>query len=108
MNAPPTSTSNPTSPSENSEPQFGMMLSPRYAGEGGDFGYGTLLRIKSVQVLPDDRSVCECEAVGRFRVLQTQALDGYALARTEPYVPLLLLWDGCLVFVGVLIGFVVL
>lgn len=69
-----------------SEPELGMILPPRYAVPGEadyGFGYGTLARIKSVQLLPDDRSVCEVEAIGRFRVLQTQGLDGYALARVE-------------------------
>lgn len=72
-----------------SDPKFGMMLTPREAdvvgggAMGGGYGYGTLMHIKSIQLLPDNRSVCEVEATGRFRVLQTKGVDGYMLAKIE-------------------------
>lgn len=67
-----------------SDPRFGMMLVPRYAARGeADFGYGTMMRIQSVQLLPDNRSVCEVRAEGRFRVVQTRGVDGYIVAKVQ-------------------------
>ncbi|KAG9016222.1 hypothetical protein FRB93_011696 [Tulasnella sp. JGI-2019a] len=67
-----------------SDPRFGMMLVPRYALHGeNNNGYGTMMQILSIQLLPDNRSICEVQAVGRFRVVQTRAVDGYIVAKVQ-------------------------
>lgn len=67
-----------------SDPRFGMMLVPRYALHGDtNQGYGTMMEIQSVQLLPDNRSICEVKAVGRFRVVQSRAVDGYTVAKVQ-------------------------
>ncbi|THH10220.1 hypothetical protein EW145_g1458 [Phellinidium pouzarii] len=61
---------------ESPTPCFGMITSPRTVGSsGGD--YGTMLEIRSVQMLPDGRSMVETWGIYRFRVLETGTLDGY-------------------------------
>ncbi|KAI0751952.1 PUA-like domain-containing protein, partial [Irpex lacteus] len=68
-----------------SNPCFGMIPPPRPtsspASPGNDFG--TMLRIKSVQMLPDGRSVVETWGTWRFRIMERGMLDGYVVARVE-------------------------
>ncbi|KAI0092656.1 PUA-like domain-containing protein [Irpex rosettiformis] len=68
-----------------SNPCFGMIPPPRPtatpASPGNDFG--TMLRIKNVQMLPDGRSVVETWGTWRFRIMERGMLDGYVVARVE-------------------------
>ncbi|KDN51439.1 LON-domain-containing protein [Tilletiaria anomala UBC 951] len=45
--------------------------------------YGTMLQIKSVQMLPDGRSMLETVGSYRFRLLKKGSLDGYTVGRIE-------------------------
>ena len=45
--------------------------------------YGTLLHVENMQLLPDGRSLIETRGVSRFKVMETETLDGYAVARVE-------------------------
>lgn len=47
-----------------------------------------MLRILSVQMLPDGRSMVETIGTHRFRILESGTLDGYMVARIERYVSL--------------------
>lgn len=47
--------------------------------------YGTMLEIKSVQMLADGRSMLETVGTYRFRLLETGSLDGYMVGRTERF-----------------------
>jgi Lon protease-like protein len=67
-------------------PRFGMVM-PRQSSnstEGND--YGTMLEIKSVQMLSDGRSMVETFGAFRFRILERGTLDGYLVGRIERYV----------------------
>lgn len=69
-------------------PVFGMIMPPRAApisGIGVDGGceFGTMLEIKSVQMLPDGRSMVETWGTHRFRILERGTLDGYMIGRVE-------------------------
>lgn len=66
---------------ETSTPRFGMIMPPRTAGGGTDFG--TLLEIRTVQMFPDGRSMVETWGVQRFRILERGTLDGYMVGRIE-------------------------
>ena len=66
---------------ETTNPRFGMIMPPRTAGGGTDFG--TLLEIRTVQMFPDGRSMVETWGVQRFRVLERGSLDGYMVGRIE-------------------------
>ncbi|KAF8592330.1 hypothetical protein K439DRAFT_1502939 [Ramaria rubella] len=66
---------------ETPNPRFGMVMPPRTAGGGTDFG--TLLEIRTVQMFPDGRSMVETWGVQRFRVLERGTLDGYMVGRIE-------------------------
>ena len=68
---------------ESPHPRFGMVMPPR-AGEGND--YGTMLEIKSVQMLADGRSMVETWGAHRFRILERGQLDGYTVGRIERFV----------------------
>ncbi len=71
---------------ESGNPRFGMVLPARGAGNPGIAGvleYGTMLEIKSIQMLPDGRSMVETMGSYRFRVLEKGSLDGYTVGRTE-------------------------
>ena len=57
---------------------------PPRAGEGND--YGTMLEIKSVQMLADGRSMVETWGAHRFRILERGQLDGYTVGRIERFV----------------------
>ncbi|KAF2232468.1 hypothetical protein EV356DRAFT_248417 [Viridothelium virens] len=68
---------------------FGIMMYNRLAAPQGDLGvtqfmqYGTLLRIVSVQMLPDGRSLIETRGISRFKVLEHGQRDGYTVGRVE-------------------------
>ncbi|KAG8890574.1 hypothetical protein FRB98_007128 [Tulasnella sp. 332] len=66
---------------QNPTPAFGMMMPPRTNGSLND--YGTMLEIRSVQMLPDGRSMVETKGTYRFRVLERGQLDGYGVGRVE-------------------------
>jgi Lon protease-like protein len=70
---------------ETPNPRFGMIMPPRSAGGGTDFG--TLLDIRTVQMFPDGRSMVETWGVQRFRILERGSLDGYMVGRIEMCVP---------------------
>jgi len=64
------------------EGRFGMVL-PSQA-PGGLYLYGTVLEIKSIEVLADGRSMVETVGLHRFKLLKTGSLDGYVVAQIEP------------------------
>lgn len=70
---------------ESGTPRFGMVLPARGAGNGvaGVLEYGTMLDIKSIQMLPDGRSMVEAMGSHRFRLLEKGSLDGYTVGRVE-------------------------
>lgn len=57
-------------------------MPPRVVGSPGN-DYGTMLEIRSVQMLPDGRSVVETWGTHRFRILERGTLDGYMVGRIE-------------------------
>lgn len=61
-------------------PRFGMILPVR---EPGVQQYGTMLEIKSCQMLLDGRSMLETVGWRRFKLLETGSLDGYMTGRIE-------------------------
>lgn len=61
--------------------RFGMVL-PSQA-PGGLYLYGTVLEIKSIEVLADGRSMVETVGIHRFKLLKTGTLDGYVVAQIE-------------------------
>ncbi|KAL5530151.1 hypothetical protein ACEPAF_6408 [Sanghuangporus sanghuang] len=63
-------------------PCFGMIMPQRTVGAGSS-DYGTMLEIKSVQMLPDGRSMVETIGTHRFRIMETGTLDGYMVGRIE-------------------------
>lgn len=67
---------------QTSDPAFGMLLPPRTNALPGAEEYGTMLEIKSVQMLPDGRSMVETKGTYRFRIAEKGTLDGYMVART--------------------------
>ncbi|KAF7976286.1 hypothetical protein HWV62_7190 [Athelia sp. TMB] len=60
-------------------PAFGMVM----PGGAGGSEYGTMLEIRSVQMLPDGRSMVETWGTHRFRILERGSLDGYMVGRIE-------------------------
>ncbi|KAF9259523.1 hypothetical protein L218DRAFT_874451 [Marasmius fiardii PR-910] len=62
-------------------PSFGMIMSS--SNTQGQVEYGTMLEIRSVQMLPDGRSMVETWGVWRFRILERGILDGYVVGRVE-------------------------
>jgi len=73
---------------ESPSPTFGMIMPPRAApmpghGTNATCEYGTMLEIRSVQMLPDGRSMVETWGIHRFRVLESGTLDGYMIGRVE-------------------------
>jgi len=56
-----------------------------------DGDWGTMLEIRSYQMLPDGRSMVETWGTQRFRVLEHGTLDGYMVGRIEMCVFILLL-----------------
>lgn len=61
--------------------RFGAIASSRASSEG--MQYGTMLELKSVQMIPDGRSIVHCVGTWRFRTLEKGMLDGYVVARVE-------------------------
>lgn len=45
--------------------------------------YGTMLEVRSVQMLPDGRSMVETWGASRFRVVEKGTRDGYMVGRVE-------------------------
>ncbi|KAF4602460.1 hypothetical protein EYR40_005667 [Pleurotus pulmonarius] len=76
---------------ESPHPCFGMVMPPRSgfsnAPNSGNVGitieYGTMLEIRSVQMLNDGRSMVETFGTHRFRILEKGLLDGYVVGRVE-------------------------
>jgi len=68
---------------------FGMVLHNRFQEVQGDLGRipffrtGTLLRIQSLQLLPDGRSLVESIGVSRFSVVDWSTKDGYLVGKLE-------------------------
>lgn len=64
------------------------MAPKRVGNAGAENGneYGTMLEIRSVQMLADGRSMVETWGTYRFRILETGALDGYMVGRIERFV----------------------
>lgn len=71
---------------ESPNPRFGMIMSPKPGAPPTD--YGTILEIRSVQMLPDGRSMVETWGTTRFRILDRGTLDGYMVGKIEPCVVL--------------------
>lgn len=67
---------------ESTNPCFGMIMPPRSGGTSSS-EYGTMLEIRSVQMLPDGRSMVETMGTYRFRLMETGTLDGYMVGRVE-------------------------
>ncbi|EGO27570.1 hypothetical protein SERLADRAFT_435347 [Serpula lacrymans var. lacrymans S7.9] len=65
---------------ESPHPIFGMVLPPR---PDGQCEFGTMLEIRSVQMLSDGRSMVETWGTHRFRILERGVLDGYMVGRVE-------------------------
>ena len=65
--------------------QFGMIMYP--AHDGLTINYGTMLRIQSVKILSDGRSVIETWGTHRFRIINRVETDGYMVGQIERYVP---------------------
>lgn len=69
-------------------PTLGMIMPPRAApmqGHGTNAGseFGTMLEIRSVQMLDDGRSMVEAWGTHRIRILEQGSLDGYVIGRVE-------------------------
>ena len=72
-----------------STPRFGMIIS--HQGDGGFLNeYGTMLEIRSVQILADGRSIVETHGAYRFRIIERRMMDGNMIARVERCVD----WPG--------------
>jgi hypothetical protein len=56
---------------------------PPRAGQASQTEYGTMLEIRSVQMLADGRSMVETWGIHRFRILERGTLDGYMVGRVE-------------------------
>ncbi|KAJ3478747.1 hypothetical protein NLJ89_g12367 [Agrocybe chaxingu] len=70
---------------ETPNPRFGMIMTSKTGSPNTD--YGTILEIRSVQMLPDGRSMVETWGSTRFRILERGSLDGYMVGRIERYAP---------------------
>lgn len=67
-------------------PRFGMIMAPKPGAGSPQIEYGTMLEIRSVQMLPDGRSMVETWGTFRFRILERGTLDGYMVGRIERQV----------------------
>ncbi len=67
---------------ESPNPCFGMIMHPRPGASAGS-EFGTMLEIRSVQMLPDGRSIVETWGSYRFRIMERATLDGYMVGRIE-------------------------
>lgn len=55
--------------------------------DGGSYGYGTIVHVRSVQFLPNQSGLAQVEGGSeRFRLVQSKVVDGYTVARVETYV----------------------
>ncbi|KAF8639751.1 hypothetical protein AX17_001013 [Amanita inopinata Kibby_2008] len=68
---------------ESPTPCFGMVMPPKPGSPSAQVDYGTMLEIRSVQMLPDGRSIVETWGTHRFRIMERGNLDGYMVGRTE-------------------------
>lgn len=70
---------------ESGHPRFGMVMHSQDMSSStpGMSTYGTMLEIKSAQMLPDGRSMIETVGSHRFRVKEKGSLDGYTVGRIE-------------------------
>ncbi|KAJ6613422.1 PUA-like domain-containing protein [Mycena sp. CBHHK59/15] len=68
-------------------PSFGMIMPARQGAGAGvqaaSADYGTMLEVRSVQMLADGRSMVETWSTYRFRILERGTLDGYTVGRIE-------------------------
>ena len=62
-------------------PRFGMIISPQ--GDGFLNEFGTMLEIRSVQMLADGGSVVTTYGAYRFRIIERKIMDGYIVSRIE-------------------------
>jgi Lon protease-like protein len=61
---------------------FGMTMHPNpYSGE--DVMYGTMLRVKRVQMHADGRSAVDTVGTWRFKIVERRWMDGYMVAKVE-------------------------
>ncbi|CAF9936309.1 hypothetical protein IMSHALPRED_010706 [Imshaugia aleurites] len=74
---------------DSGEGKFGMLMYNRRAVPQGSLGsvqflqYGTLVRINSVEIMPDGRSMIETRGISRFRVKDWDMHDGYVVGNIE-------------------------
>ncbi|KAJ7908345.1 PUA-like domain-containing protein [Mycena leptocephala] len=72
---------------EQDVPSFGMIMPARQGSGAGvaaaQTDYGTMLEVRSVQMLADGRSMVETWSTYRFRILERGTLDGYTVGRIE-------------------------
>ncbi|KAJ7682783.1 PUA-like domain-containing protein [Mycena polygramma] len=72
---------------EQDVPSFGMIMPARQGAGAGvaqaQIDYGTMLEVRSVQMLADGRSMVETWSTYRFRILERGTLDGYTVGRIE-------------------------
>ncbi|KAJ7691567.1 PUA-like domain-containing protein [Mycena rosella] len=69
---------------EQQVPSFGMVMPARRgAASQNPTDYGTMLEVRSVQMLADGRSMVETWSTYRFRILARGTRDGYTVARIE-------------------------
>ncbi|KAJ7047355.1 PUA-like domain-containing protein [Mycena alexandri] len=72
---------------EQDVPSFGMIMPARTGAGAGvtaqTADYGTMLEVRSVQMLADGRSMVETWSTYRFRILERGTLDGYTVGRIE-------------------------
>lgn len=59
-----------------------MIMHPRPGATAGS-EFGTMLQIRTVQMLPDGRSIVETWGSYRFRIMERGTLDGYMVGRIE-------------------------
>ena len=74
------------------EPRYRLMIRRALEGDrcfgmtlhhgGGSVDCGTVLQIINVEFFPDGRSLIETVGVSRFRILRSEILDGYMVAKT--------------------------
>jgi Lon protease-like protein len=63
-----------------------MIMAPKPGAGSPQIEYGTMLEIRSVQMLSDGRSMVETWGTFRFRILDRGLLDGYMVGRIERQV----------------------
>lgn len=74
---------------DNNEGRFGMMTYNQRAEPQGDLGcvdfkqYGTLLQIRTYQMMADGRSIIETVGLSRFRIKSWRVHDGYYVGDIE-------------------------